>query len=133
MMFKTKQEAMEYVAKDYIKPNCIVVLDYSDEMMQLINDWYEAEDYSNERIIIEEKNGVEQFYYYRNFKLFPKEKDKVYIGLAAFILGWHKQYLNYLIEKKKRDSDSYVFAGYVTKDQMETGNAILKSIAKYMF
>lgn len=135
MLFKTKKEALKHAGKPYIKDDCMVLMDYSDDMNELINDWFEAEDKEDGRIIVEEdENGeIKSAYYYKDYKLFPTEEDKTYIGEAAFIVGWHKQYLNWLIERNKRDSDSYKVVGYITKGEIVNRNEILKQIARRMF
>lgn len=135
MQFKTKQKAFNHAGRKYLKEGYMVVLDYSKEFKELINGWYEAEDKEESRIIIEQDNNWEitDLYYYKDLKLFPKEEDKVRIGMAAFIVGWHKQYLNWLVEKAKCNSGSYVFVEYITKEEIINRNEILKQIARRMF
>ena len=135
MIFKTKEEALKHAGKPYIKDNYMVLMDYSDDMNELINDWFEAEDKEEGRIIVEEdENGeIKSAYYYKDYKLFSTEEDRIYIGEAAFIVGWHKQYLNWLIERNKRRSGSYQFVGYITKEEIINRNEILKQIARRIF
>ena len=135
MQFKTKQEALNYAAKLYTRKDCMPIMDYSEELNELINDWYVAKDKEKTKIIIEKDNNwkINGLYYYRKLKLFPKEKDRIRIGLAVFITGWHKQYLNWLIHKAKCNSNNYIFREYITKEDLISRNAILREVSKMIF
>lgn len=135
MLFVTKQEALNYASQPYIKEDKMVLMDYSDELKTLINNWYEAKDREQGQIIIEEdeKWGIKDLYYYKELKAFPIEEDKIHITIIEFMEGWSKQYLNWMIERAKHDSNNYVFIGYITKEEIENKNAILSEIARRIF
>lgn len=135
MLFATKYEALNHASQPYMKESKMTLMDYSNELKELINDWYETEDKAQGQIIIEEDEnwGIKDLYYYEKINIFPKDEDKIRIGIASFIVGWHKQYLNWMIERGKCDSKNYIFVGYITKEEIENKNAILSEIVRRIF
>ncbi len=126
MKFKTKQEAIRHASLPYLKDDCMTMMDTNSYINDLINKRFKAEDKNKDMkislISVEEKdNGKFEFYYidYSNgLKLFPTEKDKVYITEEEFKKGWHEQYLNWQIKEAEKDSANYVFKEHLTKEQV---------------
>jgi len=137
MKFKTKQEAMKYAGLLYLKPNCMTMMDTNNYINSLIDKRFKAVDKNKDMKIsligVEEKdNGKFEFYYidYSNgLKLFPTEKDKVYITEEEFKKGWHEQYLNWQIKEAEKDSDNYVFKEHLTKEQVEGRHGMFQLFA----
>lgn len=136
MIFTTKQEAIKHAGLPYKRDDTMTIMDYSDDVKEVINEWFKTDDKKHETIIIEEDKewGVKHLYYYKELKPFLSDEDnKIYIKLSDFMFNYHKQYLNWMIKRMMCDSDNYVFVGYITKEEIESRNAILSEIVHRFF
>ncbi len=107
MKFKTKQEAMKHAGLQYLKDNCMIMIDTNSYINDLINKRFKAVDKNKDMKIsligMEEKDDGKFEFFYIDYsdglKLFPTEKDRVYITEEEFKKGWHEQYLNWQIKE----------------------------------